>query len=200
MPYADRQRNARLARNARAEAKRVYEDDMDYYDDWAYFEPLTDMADYPDSESEDDETYYGECDVRVVGTHKQYVEPVWPLTDDAKEYLEALWSFEDARRQALAVKAATKSVLMSPSVPERKALDHDVFELVTRDHFADIDAQVSTGAEEMRTMLRELEESRFVWVKSYEHRWYNPADDLSDLSDEYPQRYRSDIGGCADWW
>jgi hypothetical protein len=178
MPDADRQRNARLASNARADAKRVYDDDLDcYYDDWAYFEPLTDLDDYPDSDDMDD-TYFGECDVRIVGEpRKQFLEPVWPPTDDVKEYLEALWSFEDARRQALEVKAATKNVLAK--------LDFDMFEKITRDHFAEIDAKVSAGAEEMRTMLRELEESRFVWVRSYEHCWYNPG----NPQDECPRRY-----------
>lgn len=192
-PY-DRQRNARLASNARRAAKRIDHDDLDcYYDDWAYFEPLTDVDDYPEESSDYDDYDEGECDVRAVGEHEQYVEPAWPLTDDVKECLEALWSFEDARRQALQVKATTKNVILTG----QKSLNQDLFEKITRDYFAEIDAEVSACAEAMRTRLRELAESRFVLVPSYEHRWYNPAEDLPD---EYPQRYRSAIGCNADWW
>lgn len=178
-------RTARLASQARADAKRVDYDDLDWYeDDWAYFEPLTDLDDYDEDESLD-ETYFGEC--QVVGEpRKQFLEPVWPPTEDVKEFLEALWSFEDERRQALQVKAATKNVL--------RPLNHDLFEKITRDNFAEIDAEVTAGAEAMRSMLRELAEARFVWVMD---RRYNPAEELRD---EYPQRYRSELGRDADWW
>jgi hypothetical protein len=167
MPYADRQRNARLARNARADAKRVFEDDMDYYDDMAYFEPLTDMADYPDSDY--DETYYGECSYERGTPYKQLVEPVWPPTDDVKAYLDDLWSFEDARRQALAFKAATKFAL--------KALPKDVIDKIVASVFQELDAEVASRAESVRSAL---EDTKYVWVTPRVERWYNPAASLPD--------------------
>jgi hypothetical protein len=188
--YADRQRNARLASNARADAKRVCLDDLDcYYDDCAYFEPLTDMDDYPDSDDEYDydETYYGECSYEGYGTqYKQLVEPVWPPTDDVKDYLDDLWSFEDARRQALEFKAATKTAL--------KALPKDVIDKIAAAVFQELDAEVAAKAESVRSAL---EATKYVWVTPRVERWYNPAADLSD--DDLPDDdFRWDRGYSDD--
>ena len=168
--YADRQRDTRLASNARADAKRVCLDDLDfYYDDCAYFEPLTDMDDYPDSdcESEIEETWFGEYNYVYGKPCKQLVEPVWPPTDDVKDYLDDLWSFEDARRQALEFKAATKTAL--------KALPRDVFDKIAAAVFQELDAEVAARAESVRSAL---EATRYAWVTPRTKQWYNPAVDL----------------------
>jgi hypothetical protein len=184
-PY-DRQRNARLASNARADAKRVDHDDLDCYeDDWAYYEPLTDVDSYPDEDY--DPTYYGECNYEFGEPRKQLAEPVWPPTEAVKEYLEALWSLEDARRQALGVKAAAKSALTF--------LPKDVTQKTTDAVFVELDAEIATRAKLVGSVL---EQSRYEWVTPRVERWYNPAADLPDEFD--PREYKAANNGYVDWY
>ena len=123
--YADRQRNARLARNARADAKRAEIVFADVSDD------ESDCGDVPDCDGEP--SLRADADVISL---KFDVAPEYPPSRQVKDYLDAAWAFEDARRRAAAVKAASKNRLS-------KVLPREIVEPILDQVCSSIEADLS---------------------------------------------------------